>query len=260
MKLDMKVTGGNPMRSRWPSNHIRNSIVWPLLALSLSACNSIAALTGDSFTPEGQLPADFSIKAQAHYGVANGCDGRSQAKSFESGFQDDPQHYSFTIPVSYRDGLCEMRLARVGLYIHGRYGDKDWQRTYDNGGLVLVDRLPEGAPNFEADGSLTNQAECTWLFQISKLRLELSKLLTCKGAGTYLVASELSGKTVRFNFNTNPQERPYMNGYWLQTPSGWKPCTGRWGTQFEELCTSPPQFRSFQMSGKQCTVYPNCTE
>lgn len=251
------------MRSRWLSNHIRSSILWPLLTLPLSACSSMAAVTGDSFALEGQLPADFSIKAQAHYGVANGCDGRSQAKSFESGFEDEPQHYRFAIPVSYRDGLCEMRLARVGLFIHGRYGDKDWQRTYDNGGLVLVDRLPEGAPAFKADGSLTKQAECTWLFKMSTAISrfgEISKSLDCKGAGAHLLASQLSGKMVRLNFSTNTQERPYMNGYWLQTPSGWKPCTGRWGTQLEELCTSPPQFRSFQMNGKKCTVYPNCTE
>src|SRR5690606_36523972 len=35
--------------------------------------------------------------------------------------------------------------AEVG---YGRYGDKDWQQTYDNGGLVIVDKLPDGAPAF----------------------------------------------------------------------------------------------------------------
>ena len=95
-----------------------------LLATALSACSSVASLTADSFTFEGQLPPNFSMRAQAHYGVANGCKGRSQARSFESGFQDAPQQYRFKIPVSYRDGLCEMQLARVGLYIHGRYGEK----------------------------------------------------------------------------------------------------------------------------------------
>ncbi|KJH85052.1 hypothetical protein UF78_00570, partial [Stutzerimonas stutzeri] len=126
-----------------------------LLATALSACSSMATLTGDSFTFEGQLPANFSMRAQAHYGVANDCKGRSQARSFESGFRSTSQQYRFSIPVSYRDGLCEMRLARVGLYIHGRYGDKEWQRTYDNGGLVLVDTLPQGAPAFDSDGHLS---------------------------------------------------------------------------------------------------------
>lgn len=243
------------------NNAQHRRLLWiSMLGLMLSACSSLSPLGGERFTLEGELPANFSLKAQAHYGVANGCDGRSQAKSFERGFQSDPQHYRFSIPVSYREGLCEMRLARVGLFINGRYGDKDWQQTYDNGGLVIVDKLPEGAPAFQSDGTLTKQAECTWLFQVSKLYLEISKLMSCKGAGAHLVRNELPGKTVQLDFTLSSDERPYMNGYWLKTNLGWKPCTGRWGTKFEELCTEPPQFRTFEMNGLECTVYPNCTE
>jgi len=234
-----------------------------MLGLSLSACSSLSPLGGERFTLEGELPADFSLKAQAHYGVANGCDGRSQAKSFETDFQSDPQHYRFNIPVSYRDGLCEMHLARVGLFIHGRYGDKDWQQTYDNGGLVIVDKLPEGAPAFQSDGTLTKQAECSWLFKMSTAMSrmgQISKLLSCKGAGAHLVRDQLPGKTVHLDFKANINERPYMNDYWLKTRLGWKPCTGRWGTELEELCTEPPEFRTFKMNGRECTVYPNCTE
>jgi len=126
-----------------------------LVACLLAGCGSFALLAGESFTLEGQLPANFAIRAQAHYGVANSCDGRSQTRSFERDFEDAPHAYRFRIPVSYRVGLCEMQLARVGLFIHGRYGDKDWQRTYDNGGLVLIDTLPKGAPGFDASGTLS---------------------------------------------------------------------------------------------------------
>ena len=228
-----------------------------LLATALSACSSMATLTGDSFTFEGQLPADFSMRAQAHYGVANDCMGRSQARSFESGFQSTPQQYRFSIPVSFRDGLCEMYLARVGLYINGRYGDKDWQRTYDNGGLVLVETLPQGAPAFDSDGHLSKTAECTWLFQVSKLYLELSKLLSCKGAGAHLVRDELPGKTVRLDIQADPKERPYRDDTWLKLPEGWKPCLPKEGWQ---RCQTPPVFQTFKMNGQECTVYPNCKE
>jgi hypothetical protein len=228
-----------------------------LLATALSACSSLASLHGESFTFEGQLPPDFSMRAQAHYGVTNGCKGRSQARSFESGFQGASQQYRFSIPVSYRDGLCEMRLARVGLYIHGRYGEKDWQRTYDNGGLVLVDVLPQGAPGFETDGNLSKTAECTWLFQVSKLYLELSKLLSCKGAGAHLVRNELPGKTIRLDIQINPEERPYRDDTWLKFPEGWKPCVPKEGWQ---RCQTPPLFKTFRMNGQECTVYPNCKE
>lgn len=234
------------------------ALLWPsFLGLSLSACSSFSSMASEKFTLEGELPANFSLKAQAHYGVANGCDGRSQAKSFESGFQSDPQQYRFTIPVSYREGLCEMRLARVGLFIHGRYGDKDWQKTYDNGGLVIVDKLPERAPGFQPDRTLTKQAECTWLFQVSKLYLELSKLLSCKGAGAHLLREELPGKTVKLVFWVNPEEAPSYDRRWIETPAGWKPCQE---TEASDRCQTPPIFKTFKMDGRECTVYPSCTE
>ena len=230
------------------------------LIITLSACHSIASLTGEGFTLEGQLPPDFSLKAQAHYDVANNCDWRSRARSFESGFQSKPQQYRFEIPVSYREGLCEMRLARVGLFIHGRYGDKDWQQTYDNGGLVLVDSLPQGAPTFQADGTLSKTAECTWLFQLSKAYSragEISKLLSCKGAGAHLVRQELPDKTVRLDFQVNPVEEPSYDRRWIKTDSGWRPCMG---TEISDRCQTPPKFKTFKMNGQECTVYPNCKE
>ncbi len=231
-----------------------------VVATALSACSSLASFSGERFTLEGQLPPDFSIKAQAHYDVANECDGRSRARTFESGFQSGPQHYRFTIPVSYREGLCEMRLGRVGLFIHGRYGDKDWQRTYDNGRLVLLDSLPPGAPAFQADGSLSKTAECTWLFQLSKAHSrkgEISKLLSCKGAGAHLIGDELAGKTVRLDFRVNLEERPYRDDTWIEFPEGWKPCLPKVGWQ---RCQAPPVFQTFQMNGQECTVYPSCRE
>ncbi|WP_312761897.1 hypothetical protein [Stutzerimonas balearica] len=242
------------------NRHTPRLLAIGLLANLLAGC---ASLTGDSFTFEGQLPANFAIKAQAHYGVANSCDGRSQTRSFEHDFEDAPQEYRFRIPISYHDGLCEMQLARVGLYIDGRYGDKDWERTYDNGSLVLVDTLPKGAPGFDASGTLSKTAECTWLFKMSTAisrKGEIDKLLLCVGAGAFIESTRLKNRTVRLDFRVHNRDQPYMKGHWIETPQGWKPCTGRWGTEQEELCTEPPQFRTFRMSGQECSVYPNCTE
>lgn len=234
-----------------------------LLVTSLSACSALGSLGGETFTFEGELPPDFSLKAQAEYDVANECSGRSQVKTFEQDYGESSQQYRFKIPVNYRSGLCEMQLGKVKLFINGRYGEKDWQRTYDNGGLVIVDKLPEGAAAFQANGTFTQTAKCSWLFQLSKAQSrqgEISKLLSCKGAGAHLKFNQIAQKTVRLNFEVDKQEQPYMKGYWLQTQRGWKPCTGRWGTRFEELCTDPPQVRKFMMNDRECTVYPNCIE
>ena len=228
-----------------------------LLALPLSACSSLGSLGGKSFTLAGELPANFFIKGQAYYYVANDCDGRADVKTFKNSYQNQPQQYHFDILVNYRDGLCEMALSKVDLFINGRYGDKDWQQTYADGGLLIVDKLPEGAPGFQADGSLTKQAECTWWFQVSKVYLELSKLLNCKGAGAYLLRDELPGKTVKLEFRMNPVEEPSYDRRWIETPAGWKPCQR---TETSERCQTPPIFKSFKMNGRECTVYPNCTE
>ncbi|MCW3149239.1 hypothetical protein N8H22_11605 [Stutzerimonas stutzeri] len=235
--------------------------LWVLMAgVSLSACSALGSFGGETFILEGGLPADFSLKAQAEYDVADACNGRSQSKTFKKDYESAPHQYRFKIPVNYRSGLCEMQLAKVKLTINGHYGEKEWQQTYDNGGLVIVDRLSDGAPTFQADGAFTKRAKCTWTFQISKLYLEISKQLSCSGAGAYLVRENLPDKVVRLGFELSSKEHPYLNGYWLETSTGWKPCTGRWGTRFEELCTEPPQFRTFRMNERECTVYPNCTE
>lgn len=231
-----------------------------LLGFSLSACSALGSFGGESFIFEGELPADFSLKAQAEYDAADSCNGRSQSKTFKTDYESAPHQYRFKIPVNYRSGLCEMQLAKVKLTINGRYGEKEWQQTYENGGLLMVEKLPENAPAFGADGVLAKTAVCSWTFQISRLYLEVSKQLSCKGAGAYVIRKDLPNKTFRLLFELSSQERPYREGYWLKTKYGWKPCTGRWGTRFDELCTEPPQFRTFKMNGRECTVYPNCLE
>ena len=242
------------------NSYIR-AILWPgLLGISLSSCSALGSFGGETFTLEGELPANFSLKAQAQYSVANECNGRWQAKTFQSNFDSAPHQYRFKIPVSYRDGLCEMKLGKVGLFIYGRYGDKDWQQTYDNGGLVIVDKLPEGAPAFGEDGVVAKTAVCSWWFQLSKAksrRDQISKLLNCRGAGAYLVRDELSGRKVMLFFLVNAEEEPSHDNTWVKFQAGWKPCLPKPGWS---SCQTPPVFKKFKMDGRECTVYPNCTE
>lgn len=234
------------------------AILWSgLLGISLSACSALGSFGGETFTLEGELPANFSLKAQAQYSVANECNGRWQAKTFQSNFDSAPHQYRFKIPISYRDGLCEMKLGKVGLFIYGRYGDKDWQQTYDNGGLVIVDELPEGAPAIGEDGVFSKAAVCSWWFQESKLYLEISKILNCRGAGAYLVRDKLPSTRIILSFYVNPEEEPSHDDTWVKFPAGWKPCLPKPGWP---NCQNPPVFKTFKMNGRECTVYPNCTE
>ncbi len=211
-----------------------------LLAAPLGGCGTLGSLFAERFTFEGELPADFALRAQAHYYVAeSNCPGlvsRSQlTKSFETAFHSEPHGYRFAIPVGYRVGICQARLARVGLYIKGRYGDERWQQTYDNGELRVVDVLPEGAATFQPDGHLNKQAVCGWLFQISALRYDISKLLNCKGAGAYLRREDLPGKTLRLDFSVDRQEKLLIAIAGSNSPKAGSPATQtRWLGQLPE--------------------------
>jgi hypothetical protein len=123
--------------------------------------------------------------------------------------------------------------------------------------LVIVDKLPEGAPAFGVDGVLAKTAVCSWWFQESKLYLEISKLLNCRGAGAYLVRDELPGRKVMLSFMVNAEEEPSQDDTWVKFPTGWKPCLPKPGWP---NCQRPPVFKTFKMNGRECTVYPNCTE
>ncbi len=245
-------------------NRFRPIHAWSaLLGLLLSGCSTLGSVGADTFTLKGELPADFALKAQAHYGGSEGCSDRSHVKGFKKEYEKVPHGYEFEIPVSYRDGLCELQLTRVGLFIHAKYGAQEWQHSYDNGELVIIEELPPNAIPYQRDEEPAKTAQCSWLFQMSKAqsrRGEISKILNCTGAGAFLLRKALASKTVQIQFERSGEDRPYYRDYWLKTESGWKPCTGRWGTRFEEFCTSPPQFRTFTMDGSTCTVYPNCTE
>jgi hypothetical protein len=229
-----------------------------LFGLLLSGCSTLGSVGADTFTLKGELPADFALKARAHYGGSEGCSDRGHVKGFKKDYEKVPHGYEFEIPVSYRDGLCDLQLTRVGLFIHAKYGQQDWQKTYDNGELIVVDELPPNASTL--DGSLPKTAQCSWLFQISKLELGIAKTLDCKGAGAYLMRHVLPKESITLNLESASNDRPYMKNYWKKTATGWKPCTGRWGTRFEEFCTAPPKFREFTMDDRTCTVYPDCTE
>jgi hypothetical protein len=239
------------------------------------AKESALSVTGragwDSFNLTGELPAEFGVEATVWYGPISpsaSCETdnfytgkkmpRSYVKSFEQDFHPQAQTFKFKVPLKYSVGLCAMEIGRVDMKIRGRYGVKDWQKSYDDAGLRFVKALPEGSPDFDASGRLEIIGKCEWLFQDSKLVMGLSKLLNCKGAGAYLQVERLSEKTVNFNILVNPEERPYYDETWVKFPDGWKPCAEvrkNW-----IWCEIPPTFKTFRMNHKICTIYPGCME
>lgn len=227
-----------------------------LFGFLLSGCSTLGSVGADSFTLKGELPADFALKAQAHYGESEECSDRGHVKGFKKDYEKLPHGYEFEIPVSYRDGHCELQLTRVGLFVHARYGEQDWQRTYDNGELQIT------AESATADDSpfirpALIRSECSWLFQESKLNLGISKILNCRNAGARLNRRQLPQQTVTLSFSVNPREEPYRDNTWIEFREGWRPCLPKDGWQ---QCQDPPVFKTYRNNDKECTIYPNCTE
>jgi hypothetical protein len=250
--------------------------------LILSACSVIASVakegalsvTGrsgwETFNLTGELPPEFGVDVTVWYApikINASCETddfystdkrrRTHAKSFEQDFSTQAQTFNFKVPLKYSVGLCAMQIARVDMEINGRYGNKDWQRTYDDGGLRFVTALPEGSPVFNDKGILEIVGKCEWTFRDMPARGELVKILNCKGAGAYLQPDQLADKTVKFKIEVNPQERPYYDRTWIKFPEGWKPCLPKQGWLG---CQEPPLFKTFKMNGQTCTVYPDCKE
>jgi hypothetical protein len=252
------------------------------ICLTLAGCDRASGVTDaaakagqpDTFTFKGQLPENFGIKTIVFYyplkpelaecqrqvmGVGPGVfEPSRKVESHVAEISNEPQSFSFNIPLKRSVEACDMRLARIDLNIRAKFGEERWQKTYADGGFRIVKTLPHSAKGFNEKNMLEVKGKCSWLFQESKTHLELSKMLTCKGAGAYLPIEQLPGKTVTLDITTEPEERPYYSGTWIKFENGWKPCLPKPGGWIR--CQSPPLFKTFKMNGKTCTIYPTCTE
>jgi hypothetical protein len=141
------------------------------------------------------------------------------------------------------------------------------------GGLTILDEPSEKAPSFPASGPLMLQGQCQWFFRTSGPYRYIKKIPQCRALdsngnvkkhliGGAVQREQLAGKTVKLVLTVANREEPYYTGWWLETPKGWKACTGLWGSRNEEPCVEPYKFlESFKLpDGRDCTTYPNCTE
>ncbi|WP_236453240.1 MULTISPECIES: hypothetical protein [unclassified Pseudomonas] len=247
-----------------------NACSWVALAAKEGAVSATGRYGLDSFTFEGTLPAEFGMDIMPSYDPVDPESSVCQRQNLQGEWspryygasdnipiQAQPQTFTHKVPLTYSVGLCKMRLTALDLNINARHGQQKWQQTYANGGFRIFKQLPAGAPGFDEKGIRAVTAQCSWLFQESQLYLQLSKLLTCAATGTHLQYDQLAGKTVKLVIEVNPEERPTMRNRWIKSEAGWKPCLG---TEKSDRCQQPPVFKTFQMDGQTCTVYPGCTE
>ncbi|MGY2289454.1 hypothetical protein ACW9H6_05655 [Pseudomonas sp. SDO528_S397] len=237
-------------------------------SLLLSSCSMMQT---DNFTFQAELPDDFLVTPVAYYESLT--EKKCTIKKEIQGSQlEDSKKEVFKVPLSDTTRGCKMTLKSVFWQIEGKWGPRDIDIGFQRSGLTIRDVPSETTRVFPASGPLVFQGQCKWYFRTAGPYRYIVKILECRGLdadgivekslpGGSIPRDQLPGKTVVLNLRMAEEEAPYYGPYWIKTDKGWKPCKGNWETNNEERCVTPPQFRDFKMpDGRNCTVYPNCTE
>lgn len=254
-------------------------IALPLLAVGaslISGCNSVQPTTFNFIV---DMPPGFKYKAVVNYITAPGETCTVARKENKADVYNDiwREGYKPSIDIELRRMInnCPLIMRSVRIEVFSVYGkDRDAFGT-DKAFIFLRDENDDGYKlwnkPFDATGVTLVEGQCQSLFRTMGKPRILRKLLSCKNinaqgvlenqvpTGAYTF-EQLAGNTVKLKLTWGPEDKPYFKGFWLKTSEGWRPCTGRWDTPNEELCTTPPKFTDFVMvDGRRCTVYPDCT-
>ncbi|MFW9103180.1 hypothetical protein ACOI8A_23980 [Pseudomonas sp. P4795] len=235
------------------------------MALVASGCSMAQT---ESFTFQADIPENFTVSPMAYYESASGesCSGHNLIQS------EQPKGVR---PVEFKLSLtdtakgCSMVLTKVVLHIEGQWGKRELDMSLQTAGLSIHDEPSEAVRTFPPSGPLVFQGQCQWLFRTMGPYRYIVKILECRAldangvvqkslAGGALQRDQLAGKTVKLVLTVAKEEQPYFGRSWLETPKGWKPCIE---TKETFRCQTPPTFTDFKMpDGRDCSVYPNCTE
>jgi len=253
--------------------------------------SSVSYYSWEHFTLVATVPANFGFTSKASYYPVSGynCEiyspglggnvTRQQQNSNKTEAKTEPQTVSTDIPLSFHIAGCSMALTRVSYEVSARYGTGSLDRDLELAGGLSIREMSGAATKSPLPDIIEQRGLCAWSFQISTAKIkkgEVEKILSCEATGPewkltkdkfkrrkpggVLARNDLAGKSVHIEFRFSPEESPYYKGYWLEVPGGWKPCSGRQESSREELCTKPPEFRTFKQNGRECSVYPSCTE
>ena len=246
-------------------------------ALLISGCSMTPPKT---FTFQADVPENFTVTGTANYKPAPGetCIPPS-GEAFTTGSlffkpeQPKTAHQvEFKVPLTDDDHGCSMVLRGLKLMIEGQWGKRELDMSLASAGFSVSDEPSALPPATSTPQTQIFNGQCQWLFRTVGPKRFIRKILKCRALdakgeiqkrmiGGRLHRDQLADSTVKLVLSVAKEEEPYFNRYWIKTTSGWKPCKGNWGRDIEELCVSPPQFKNFKMpDGRDCTVYPNCTE
>ncbi|KAF0866275.1 hypothetical protein PLD_09810 [Pseudomonas sp. LD120] len=244
------------------------------MLLSVTGCSMAPT---ESFTFQAELPEHFFVDGTAYYVPAPGevCRAPSGEERRGPGRRYFPRtaQVDFKVPLTDTEHGCSMVLKRLELGIEGQWGKRELDMSLQSAALSIDDEPTATTLALPTSQPLVFQRQCQWLFRTVGSKRVIRKILKCRAqdtngtvqksrVGKTLPRNQLAGKTVKLVISVADKEKPYYKGWWLETPDGWRACTGLWGTNNEEPCVKPYKFiKFFKMpDGRDCTVYPNCTE
>ncbi|WP_262373491.1 MULTISPECIES: hypothetical protein [unclassified Pseudomonas] len=252
-----------------------------LLSTSMSLLTGCSMTPPKTFTFQADVPENFTVTGTANYKPAPGetCIPPS-GEAFTTGSlffkpeQPKTAHQvEFKVPLTDDDHGCSMVLRGLKLKIEGQWGKRERDMSLASAGFSVSDEPSAQPPATSTPQAQYFNGQCQWLFRTVGSKQVIRKILQCRALGANgdmekrmiggrLHRDKLANSTVRLVLSVANREEPYYTNFWIETQKGWKACTGLWGTPNEELCTKPYKFlKSFKMpDGRDCTVYPTCTE
>ncbi len=254
-------------------------IVTRVALLALSAIVSGCSFKpSDTFIFTADLPPNFYYRADAVYVPAKGeaCTvpgGKNTWVEFNRHWRKEYKPDS-EIALYRTVSGCPMVVSHLQLQIYSTYGDDRGDFGVDKATVVIREELPaKFKKEFSVSGESNFYGQCQFLFRTSGGNRRIVKILDCKGEDEKGVLArgrpvagytldQLPGKTVKLTIKLVEEEIPAIKDTWVKVPNGWKRCMGdNFEDQYAFCYGDYKRFSGFMMpDGKQCTIYPGCTE
>ena len=242
----------------------------------MAGCSAVEPVNTFTFTAD--LPPNFSYQAIAIYVPAEGetctVPGRKNtAVGFNLEWREVYEPNS-EIALYRTVSDCPLVIRQIKLEINSAYGKSRGDFSADNAGVAIRYRLDDKYINsFNEAGESNFYGQCQWRFRTSGKPRILRKILDCKSTDekgepafskpfAAYTLDQLTGKKVRMNIKLAAEERPAIGDTWVKVPNGWKRCMGdNFDDQYAFCYGNYKDFSGYQThDGKQCTIYPGCTE
>ena len=243
------------------------------LALVMSGCSMTPPKT---FTFQADVPENFTVTGTGNYIPAPGetCTGRS-GKPFRVGrlhFKPDQpktaHQVEFKVPLTDNEHGCSSVLHSLKLTIEGRWGPGREHTSQESANFSISDETSQ-----QASTPQVFEGQCQWLFRTMGPYRYIVKIPMCRALnangdmekrmiGGRLHRDQLADSTVKLVLSVAKEEEPAVGDNWVKFPTGWKRCMGKGLDDRYGFCRgNTTDFKPFKMpDGRDCTVYPNCTE